>query len=101
MKPGWSNSNNSTHAKNGNSVDSILELYCVFGCFVHAGNSNQFFAICIQKLAVQLLPLQFYAKIMVVGDGQFYRGFGGYWVFWFLGCHICMSMSIWNGFGIS
>ena len=24
----------------------------------------------------------FYAKIMVVGDGQFYRGFGGYWVFW-------------------
>ena len=28
----------------------------------------------------------FYAKIMVVGDGQFYRGFGGYWVFWFLGC---------------
>ena len=28
----------------------------------------------------------FYAKIMVFGDGQFYRGFGGYWVFWFLGC---------------
>ena len=21
----------------------------------------------------------FYAKIMVFGDGQFYRGFGGYW----------------------
>ena len=28
---------------------------------------------------------------MVVGDGQFYRGFGGYWVFWFLGCqYVCM-----------
>ena len=27
-----------------------------------------------------------YAKIMVFGDGQFYRGFGGYWVFWFWGC---------------
>ena len=23
---------------------------------------------------------------MVFGDGQFYRGFGGYWVFWFMGC---------------
>ena len=23
---------------------------------------------------------------MVFGDGQFYRGFGGYWVFWFVGC---------------
>ena len=25
----------------------------------------------------------FYAKIMVVGDGQFYQGFGGYWDFGF------------------
>ena len=25
----------------------------------------------------------FYAKIVVFGDGQFYRGFGGYWVFGF------------------
>ena len=28
----------------------------------------------------------FYAKIMVVGDGQFYWGFGGHWVFWLVRC---------------
>ena len=33
----------------------------------------------------------FYAKIMVFGDGQFYLGFGGYWVFWFLGCRFVCS----------
>ena len=39
---------------------------------------------------------------MVFGDGPFYRGFGGYWVLWFMGImYICMSLSIWNGFGIS
>ena len=38
-----------------------------------------------ERLVRRILQL-FYAKIMVVGDGQFYEGFGGYWVFWFLGC---------------
>ena len=28
----------------------------------------------------------FMRKLWRLGDGQFYRGFGGYWVFWFLGC---------------
>ena len=52
---------------------------------------------------VVLAEEHFYSgKFMVVGDGQFYRGFGGYWVFWFLGCqYVFLSMSIWNGFGIS
>ena len=36
--------------------------------------------------AVRRIFSLFYVKIMVFGDGQFYRGFGGYWVFWFLGC---------------
>ena len=40
-----------------------------------------------EKRHVRRIFSLFYAKIMVVGDGQFYRGFGGYWVLWFLGCN--------------
>ena len=39
-----------------------------------------------QTSGVRRIFSLFYAKIMVVGDGQFYRGFGGYWVFWLVRC---------------
>ncbi len=42
------------------------------------------------KMVRRIVSL-FYAKIMVVGDGQFYRGFGGYWVVGFLGCDYSCS----------
>ena len=41
----------------------------------------------------------FYAKIMVVGDGQFYRGFGGYWDFgfWDVGKFVHVNLErIWH-----
>ena len=51
-------------------------------------------------LTVRRILQLFYAKIMVFGDGQFYRGFGGYWDFGFWDV-VCLSLSIWNGFGIN
>ena len=39
-----------------------------------------------ELMEVRKVFFLFYVKIMVAGDGQFYRGFGGYWVLWFLGC---------------
>ena len=54
-----------------------------------AGPENwRFCALCERVRRIFSL---FYAKIMVFGDGQFYRGFGGYWVVGFLGCEYSCS----------
>ena len=52
-----------------------------------------------KRVRVRRIFQLFYAKIMVVGDGQFYRGFGGYWDFgfWDVGKFVHVNLErIWH-----